>query len=461
MRTSVGLAALALPALLSCRSPEPPTPAYWTTGTAYPSPQGPTVRGLLDRRGLIHAHSYNSHDACDNALGNTGQRDLPCLDDFRRDLCKVQHDFVFLTDHDGSFSETEYPDAMLYKPADGDTLVTRENKPIATRLACADGHRPLVIPGTESATMAVGLEEHVAPTKAARSALYNAVDAQAIEAFRQKGAISLLQHTEDWTPEQITSLPLDGFEMYNLHANTVRAAGTALELMGRLIQNQTEGMARPDLVFLFLFSEDPIYLSTWSKSLASGARRVTTMGTDCHRNSFPQLLEDGERVDSYRRMMSWFSNHLLVRPEADGSWDDRNLKEALRAGRLYGAFEVFGTPDGFDFHSTAAGLTKEMGEEVTLADAPTLHVKAPAVRALDPSRTPPKLTTRLLRATTEGWVEVASTQGNIDFTPTRPGAYRAEVRIEPHHLRPDLRDDADRLLSHDYVWIYSNALYVR
>ena len=41
------------------------------------------------------------------------------------------------------------------------------------------------------------------------------------------------------------------------------------------------------------------------------SRAVTTVGTDCHRNTFPQLLPDGERIDSYRRMMLW-TNDVLV-----------------------------------------------------------------------------------------------------------------------------------------------------
>ena len=32
----------------------------------------------------------------------------------------------------------------------------------------------------------------------------------------------LVAHTEDWTVDQLVNLPLDGFEMYNIHANLLR-----------------------------------------------------------------------------------------------------------------------------------------------------------------------------------------------------------------------------------------------
>src|SRR5262249_41443003 len=160
-------------------------------------------------------------------------------------------------------------------------------------------------------------------------------------------------------------------------------------------------------------------------------KRVTTMATDCHRNTFPTLMQDGERIDSYRRLMVWFSNHLLVHPQADGSWDDRDLKDALRAGRLYGAFEVMGYPEGFDYHAESDSSVAEMGGEVALADHPVLQVSRPSVLHLDPTREPPVLTMRILRAIDGGFEEVASGDQHLIFWPSQPGAYRAEVRMVP------------------------------
>jgi hypothetical protein len=90
-----------------------------------------------------------------------------------------------------------------------------------------------------------------------------------------------------------------------------------------------------------------------------------------------------------------------------------------------------------------------------------LKVAMPHIQNLDPTRTPPMLISRILRAIDGGFEEVAKGSGDLSFTPTQAGAYRAEVRIVPLHLREDLNGDADADLAHDYVWIYSNAIYVR
>ena len=458
MKRALSMVSLTL-GLAACRSEGGLTSEPWKVGVLYASPAAPNARGLLDRRGLVHAHSVYSHDACDNQPVKDGVRDPVCFDDFRDGLCRTMHDFVFLTDHDDAFSQTEFPEVLLYRPERGDSLVERGGAPVASRLACTDGRRVLTLAGTESETMAVGLESHVAPA-GERGAVYNDVSAVSVEAMKAKGAVSLLQHTERWTPEQIASLPVDGFEMFNLHALTLREAVRASDLLNRVILKD-EGLPAPDLALLGFLSEDARYLATWGTVLARGARRVTTVGTDCHRNTFPPLMADGERVDSYRRMMSWFSNHLLVRSKADGSFDDRDLKDALREGRLYGAFEVVGTPEGFDAKAETIAGVVELGAEVRLADAPVLVASMPKVKNLDPKREKPALTLRLLKAREGGWDEVATGDGVLRFTPTTPGAYRFEVRMVPRHLREDLHDDAEKLLARDLVWIYANPFYVR
>jgi hypothetical protein len=458
MKSALSLVLVAS-ALASCRSEGRAAAEPWKVGVLYASPAAPNARGLVDRRGLIHAHSVYSHDACDNQPVKNGVRDPVCFDDFRDGLCRAMHDFVFLTDHDDAFSQAEFPEVLLHRPERGDTLVERSGAPVASRLACPDGRRVLTLAGTESETMAVGLEAHVAPA-GERSAVYNDVSAPAVEAMKAKGAVSLLQHTERWTPEEIAALPVDGFEMFNLHALTLREAVRASDLLNRVILKD-EGLPAPDLALLGFLSEDPRYLATWGTVLARGARRVTTLGTDCHRNTFPPLMADGERVDSYRRMMSWFSNHLLVRPKADGSFDDRDLKDALREGRLYGAFELVGTPTGFDAHAETGSAIAELGAELRLSDAPVLVASMPAVKNLDPKRERPGLTLRLLKAREGGWDEVVESDRDIRYTPTSPGAYRFEVRMVPNHLRAELNDDAGALLARDLVWIYANPFYVR
>lgn len=454
-----GVLAAALGATCA-REASPPAGPSFTPGTVYGTPTT-TTRGLLDRRGLIHAHSVYSHDACDNKPEVDGVRDQACFDDFRRGLCQVRHDFVMLTDHRDAFSDTDFPEALLHRPERGDRLVERGGNPTASWAGCPDGHSALILAGLEGATMPVGLESHVA-ARDVRSDIYGAATSSAIETFKRFGAVTLLQHTESWSVEQIVELPVDGFEMFNLHANSFLHLGDILEIvLGLEAEGGAPGLPSPDLTVIRFISEDPRYLDTWGAVLARGVKRVTTMGTDCHRNSFPAKLADGERIDSYRRMMGWFSNHLLVRPEADGTWDDRHLKEALKSGRLYGAFEVLGYPIGFDYHAQAGGAVHEMGDEVSLAARPKLVVRRPRMEGLAAHGAQPQLSLRLLRAIDTGWEEVAvADEGDLEVMPTKPGAHRAEVRMRPRHLEPYLGNTAAALSDAEKVWIYSNPIYV-
>jgi hypothetical protein len=447
-------------ALAACSS-QPPraAPTFWKPGVVHQTPRAANARGLLDRKGLIHAHSVYSHDACDNQpLEADGGINQPCFEDFRRDLCRAKHDFVFLTDHSTHFSEFEFPDVLLYRADRGDRLVTHGAGPTANWADCPGAPPALVMAGTETEPMmAVGLEAHV-PT---RDAVYGQSGAAALEATRAAGAVTLVAHTERWTPEQLTSLPLDGFEMYNLHRSSLKNGGVAADLLfNKVEKGDFDGLPDPDAFFTAFTLDDAAYETTWGTTLARGVKRVTTMGTDCHRNSFPQLLQDGERVDSYRRMMIGFSNHLLVTPKADGSWDDRDLKAALRARRLYGSFDFLGTPEGFDFTASAGEAVYEMGDEVSLAQGVTLRVSPPRVKDLDPGAEPPLLRTRLLKAREGGWDEVAqTTEAPLEVRVTEPGAYRVEVRITPRHLRPFIGRRGDFIKS-ERPWVYSNAISV-
>lgn len=449
--------------LAACTEEPPPVGPVWSPGVTYPSDTAP-IRGFVDVRGLVHSHSVYSHDACDdNPVLEDGTRDPVCFDDFRRGLCQAKHDFAFLTDHRESFTDTEFPEALLYRPERGDVLVEHDGVGTANRAACDDGSSAIIMAGAESDMMPVGLERHVTGD---RGSIYGSRTPEAAQAEHDAGAVVLLAHPEDFSVAELLSFPLDGFEMFNLHANTFIGMGVALDFILRWQDGDT-GLPHPDLLVFGIYSEDQRYLQRWGNVLATGRRLVTTMGTDCHRNTFAVILEDGERGDSYRRMMVAFSNHVRARPLADGSVDDRAIKEALAAGRNYGVFEMLGAPVGFDVHVEHGDDAYELGD--TVPAGATLVVDAPRVRDLDPQAQAPVIRLRVLRATADeaGFVEVATTtEPRLSVPLETAGAYRAEVRMLPWHLREHLRDDAFGYLDvaaedgSDYVWIYGGAIYV-
>jgi len=435
----------------------------WEPGQSRRPRTTPNSRGFVEKKGLIHAHSIYSHDACDGMPADeNGVNNLQCLLDFRDGVCRTQQDFVMLTDHNERFGETPFPDVLLFDEASGDVLLERDGQPVANWMSCGDDQEPtLLLAGSESAFMFVGTEGHAADTLEEASALYGDMSDEAAARLREQGALVFVPHTEDYTVDDLVNLPLDGFEMFNIHANLLQNTASALDLILR-VQEDFNGFPQSDLTLLRIYSEDPRYLDTWSQVLARGVKRVTTMGSDCHRNSFPGAFPDGERMDSYRRMMAWFTNHLLVDVADDGSFTDRDLKDALKAGRLFGVFEAMGQAEGFDFHAAAGDVVVEMGGDVSLDDSPTLVVQQPRILDLPLASSAPEMTLRVLRATDDGWVEVASTvDDDLEFTPTEPGAYRAEVRLLPHHLEGFLGDDETYVMRESRIWIYANPIYVQ
>ncbi|MFO0599651.1 MAG: hypothetical protein U0228_30370 [Myxococcaceae bacterium] len=450
--------------LAGCPAPvmmPPPPPPTWAPGTVLPLPKTPNARGLIELRGLVHVHSIYSHDACDGAPhDDAGVYNQPCLADFRRGACTTADDFFFLTDHGDSFARNEFPDVLLFDGSKGDVLVTRNGASVANRLSCPGGATTLIMAGTETGGMPVGLERHIAD---AGQRDYGSLSDETFDAYAAVNGVRLVAHTEDWTVDQLVSLHLDGFEMFNLHRNALKNGGTAADLVLNYVEKgMIDGFPHPDLFLASFNLDDATYLETWGSVLARGVKRVTTMGSDCHQNTFPQPLQDGERIDSYRRMMSAFSNHLLVRPKADGTWDDLELKDALRAGRNFGVFEFMGYAKGFDFHALEGGDTvRELGETAQLSRGVKLVATVPTIEQLDASGPQPVIALVVFKAKAGGWDEIGrATSGTLELDAPGAGAYRVEVRVQPRHLLP-WANQRKGWFTAERPWVMSSALYVQ
>ena len=408
-------------------------------------------RGWLTQRGIIHCHSPYSHDACDGDPFPEGQRNEQCFEDVRFGMCDTRQDFVFMTDHDDYYAHYEYPEVLLYK--DGDELIFRDNLPVANRVNCPDGWQVIMAAGTESAMMPIGIEHHLGDTLEERIEAYNTIDATAIRAFQDAGALVYLHHTEEWEVQQILDLPIDGIEIYTLHYNTIDNLGDVALLMLRYLE-EPEMMPEPEIAFIAIMQENEHDLYRWSMAVMQKPM-PGALATDVHQNSLDDPAPDGERVDSFRRMMRWFSNYVLV---PDGPVDDLVLKEAIGQGRMYGAFDYLGYPIGFDFYGASGQDIYEMGDFVPAGAQPELRVTLPTVYSPYELKPDPPLTVRILKADSGDWIEVAS--GSTDLTHTaEDGVYRAEVRMLPEHLRPWLGPEADDYIM-EMIWIYSNPIYV-
>jgi len=433
---------------------------YWEPSTVVPIGEYAPLRDYEVIRSIIHLHSVYSHDACDNMPFINGHPNWQCYDQLRAAFCSTNQQVIMMTDHDDSFAYHDYPDVLLYQPDEGDELIYRGQEPIANLITCEDGNEVLLMAGSENDIMPIAMERMPAGTGDERAAFLSRTDAEAVQIMQDDlDAIVFVNHDELWEIEDLLALPIDGIELYNIHAN-IDPGGIVAPSLVELIFDilaylfPLSEAGHSDLIMLAFMTENDIDLSHWNDLLLDRPT-VGILATDAHRNALPFPLPDGDRADSYRRLMRWFANYLLL--------EDREvdtIKEAIARGRLYGAFQVFGEPVGFDFHAETGKAVYEMGDTAALSESPEMVVVKPTFWNMNPALPAPEMTMQILRADAAGAVVVAeAVDQDLAYTVTEAGAYWAQVRVIPYHLAPWLGDDAEDWI-HDYPLIYANPIYV-
>lgn len=409
-------------------------------------------------RTLIHVHSVQSHDACDGKPSIDGQINGPCLTDFRAALCRNHHDVVFLTEHRDSMARVDFSDVAQVRG--DDEPIVRHGVVVGSRQHCPDGHVVNLFTGAENKLMPLGLLRHPDTGGANLESFYNQDTPAAVKSFRDAGALVAVNHAERRTYDNIATLQPDALELYNPHANLSRVwrqprSWSLIKQLTSFFVLLADRRLEADQAFMIFFREDEETLTKWARLVQS--RHVTGIfGTDAHQNVLPILSARGERVDAYHSNCGWFSNFVQV----DGETTRESVMDAVKRGRVYTAFEIFGTPRGFRFEGEAAGKKFRMGDIAPISAGVRLHAALPHLDELRSSGTSGAITLKILRATAGGWVAVAtSSSGDIDFVVTQPGPYRAEVRMKLPHLKGFLAGETS--LIRDVPWVYSNPIYVQ
>lgn len=443
-----------------------PLPAEFPRGLPPTEALG-SVRGYVLARTIIHLHSLYSHDACDGQpLLEDGSPNEDCLADLREALCDDAIDYAMMTEHTGRMAETlDFEELFLHR--DGDTWIDEDGRHSANVVACANGHRPLLMPGLEGGggeASPIGLTGHpVQGTAAEIRAGYADSSPEGLARMRAQHAVPSAIHLEGQDPVWLRATGLDAVEIGNLHvliAPNYRmelgldAATGAVAFVEWVLKPQQHPPA--DLVFLEFHEHLPLYREGWDAIL--GERMITGFaGNDAHQNVADTAMGDGERPDGYRRMMKWYVNHLLVheRTPAEG-------RAALAAGRLYMVFEILGSPVAFDFYAEGAdGTVAMMGEVLDSGGDPgAVHLRATAPDAQIGDVVVPVATLmRLYRVTADGTELVAGGERSIDLAAPGPGRYRLEIDVNADHLAQYLGTRPQLLRT--YPWIYSNPIEIR
>ena len=160
----------------------------------------------------------------------------------------------------------------------------------------------------------------------------------------------------------------------------------------------------------------------------------------------PAILSDGERVDSYRRGLRWFTTVLLAKSDSLADVD-----EAVASRRAFIAFEILGTPRGFDFHLETDAGEVEMGGDS--AATGKLVVTCPTLASGSPrGEGKPDISVIVYKDGQEF-------QQGCGEWPVERGVYRVRVDMVPNHLTEFLGSVPTNLIK-SYPWIYSGAIRV-
>lgn len=287
--------------------------------SATPRPFPVAGTDLFDWKGVVHCHSYLSHDS--NGT----------IEEISAAATDARLDFLVMTDHPTEFSIAEGTRGRI-----GDTLF---------------------VVGAEIRTPKGGI---LAFPLVSRLRRWQNPAALVAEATRQ-GAVTFLEHAER---SQAWDTPgLTGIEIVNLHAGAL-AADKAVMILTGLFQSVRTVMGRT-------IRRDPVVFEQWDAQLDRRHPLAPIGGNDAHA-SVRVYGPLGGTIGTYREVFLTLSTHVLA-PRLD----EAALVEALRHGRSYVSFDLNGEGTGFDFRAEDGPRVHLPGDTVMRSARLTLAVRTP------------------------------------------------------------------------------------
>jgi hypothetical protein len=346
-----------------------------------------------------------------------------------------------------------------------------------------------------------------------------------VAGLKALGAVVGLAHSEetDLSASSIVAAGFEAMEWYNIHANFKALIGSdtlsadiknipqLTTLVSKLyglkdFLSSASGAPSSDLVYLLFLDLMPKEGFTKWKTVLGSQPMTATLGSDIHQNvsvdasmcagaamqilcaaaltlvenalgtTLPTGIKglvmngggidlgDGDRIDSYKRLMRWLENRVLVKSKSFSE-----LQDSIRAGRSYGVLTVFGEPHAFDFRGAQSGTTLYLGDSAT--GSATLTVAAPdepvpmsgGVSFSHAQAITAAVRTQLYRTDSSGTAlvkEVTTLGTSFTQSVTQKGAYHVEVWVKPKHLTTALGTSSS-LAAKEYLWAITNPIYLR
>lgn len=274
---------------------------------------------LFDWKGMVHCHSYLSHDS----KGTVPEIEAACA--------AARLDFLVMTDHQteasirdgvrGRRGETLFLVGAEIRTPQGTVLAFPLQKPLRRWMSCG------------------------------------ALIAEAA----QQGAIVTVCHAETWTNWNIPGLV--AAEIVNLHAGALTASVPWVLVSGLFLP----------IRFLMerIAVADPEVFAAWDAQLVRRHPMPPIGGGDAHA-SIKVFGPLGGTIADYREVFLTVSTHVLA-----ATCDEAAIVDAIRRGRTYVAFDVFHEGHGFDFRATAGTTVHLPGDTIAAAPGLRLSVRTP------------------------------------------------------------------------------------
>lgn len=265
-------------------------------------------------------------------------------------------------------------------------------------------------------------------------------DARAlVERAHAEGRLAVVAYPgeiRDWSGLEAA----DAVEVYNLYTNSKKIS-YALLFFDALWSYR----GHADLLFSTFYERPADGLRRWDDLNVAGRRPVSAVaGNDAHANVGFRLGDRtgadlfGLKLDPYERSFRVVRNHVLL--ERGRALDAQALTEALRRGRSFIAFDLFGDATGFRFSAEGPAGAVSMGDEIALPAGGEVRLRV---------TTPVGARVVFYR---DGQVvrELRDTR-RAELSAAERGAWRVEVYL----------DQLADFLGADRPWIISNPVYVR
>lgn len=197
--------------------------------------------------------------------------------------------------------------------------------------------------------------------------------------------------------------------------------------------------AYPELTMARNFERPNENLNKFDELSANGKRLTLFGASDAHSNIGLQLSDHANhdilkiQIDRYATIFRLVRLHVWL---AEGKeLNQENLLEAIKNGRCYMAFDVFGNADNFVFRAENASEKKLIGDEIALQNGVNLSAVTP-------------LKCRFVLLKNGEKIGEFADVNEMNFQAKEKGVYRVELYL-------------DSLNFTNAPWIISNPIYVR